>query len=297
MTELDPFNLDKHNPGADPTHWLIEVKDNLDNNQSIYIYCGKAGAASPNNGENTFPFFSDFLGSSLDTDKWIEYESDGTYTIADSILTLDSGLVYNKYEAIGAKTQHGPSRAFGMRVKCNENKTCFLLVSASDRSDGGGVEGGGIDSAAFEHWHRARNSSSIFSSIKREGVETWEGRDAGIENLFADYVYAEIRWTASAVKFAIEGVVCNTLESNVPADDMGFDFWTRPGQTGGGDPLAAWIEVDWAFVRKYVDPEPVVGTPEDIEPCVVVPEVTHRHHPTHPTEPNRGKVLSRMGSL
>jgi len=45
----------------------VKVVDNLDSNQSIYIYYGKSDATTTSNGPNTFIFFDDFSG---DLSKW-----------------------------------------------------------------------------------------------------------------------------------------------------------------------------------------------------------------------------------
>jgi len=81
-TELDHWCEDLT---ADPAVFWIEVKDDLDSNQSIYIYYGKSGASSSSNGVNTFLSFENFEGYSSDTDlengQWHRVEHNGSTEI------------------------------------------------------------------------------------------------------------------------------------------------------------------------------------------------------------------------
>ncbi|MCK4567439.1 MAG: DUF2341 domain-containing protein, partial [Candidatus Thorarchaeota archaeon] len=86
ITELD-YWLESTEASINATFW-VEVDDNLDTNQTIFVYFGNAIAEIISNGANTFPFFDDFEGSSLDLAKWSIEIPDGTATISDSVLTL-----------------------------------------------------------------------------------------------------------------------------------------------------------------------------------------------------------------
>ncbi|MCK9626936.1 MAG: DUF2341 domain-containing protein [Bacteroidales bacterium] len=56
---------------------------------TIYLYYGNPAAESTSNGDDTFPFFDDFSGSSLDTDKWeVRSNIAGSISVADSNLTI-----------------------------------------------------------------------------------------------------------------------------------------------------------------------------------------------------------------
>ncbi|MHA1929276.1 MAG: DUF2341 domain-containing protein [Candidatus Thorarchaeota archaeon] len=72
---------------TEATFW-IEVMDNLDSEQSIFIYYANDAATDESDGDDTFLFFDHFEGSSLDLTKWSIENPDGTATISDSILTL-----------------------------------------------------------------------------------------------------------------------------------------------------------------------------------------------------------------
>ena len=83
---------------SDYAVFWVEVKDDLSSSSAtIYIYYGKSDATytdAQTHGENTFLFFDDFPGTSLDTDKWTDISGD--VSVSDSWVTyqdLDTGTV------------------------------------------------------------------------------------------------------------------------------------------------------------------------------------------------------------
>ncbi len=71
------------------TFW-VEVADDLGSNVDIYVYYGKAGDSDESNGDNTFLFFDDFPGTSIDTAKWQTVNNGGSITVANSIVDIQS---------------------------------------------------------------------------------------------------------------------------------------------------------------------------------------------------------------
>ncbi len=59
--------------------------------QTIYIYYGKSDATTTSNGGQTFKFFDDFPGTSLNTDIW--YVSANNYSVSNSVLRINVGAV------------------------------------------------------------------------------------------------------------------------------------------------------------------------------------------------------------
>lgn len=78
------------------TFW-VEVQDDLSSqNVTIYIYYGNAEASSVSNGDNTFLFFDDFLGSSLNASKWTSSSrAGGTATVSGGYVTIDPAQTWD----------------------------------------------------------------------------------------------------------------------------------------------------------------------------------------------------------
>ncbi len=84
-TELDYWMQEKVDD--DYAIFWVEVADDLSsNNQTIYVYYGNSSVSTTSNGTNTFIFFDDFSGPSLDTDKWELLQGD--VGIANSSLEI-----------------------------------------------------------------------------------------------------------------------------------------------------------------------------------------------------------------
>ena len=97
---------------SDSSHavFWIEVRDNLDTDQSIYIYYGNSEASSTSDGDATFSFFDDFDDGSIDSAKWDKHglwvedggatsfsiTGDGGMSILPSLRTDDMWDMRNK---------------------------------------------------------------------------------------------------------------------------------------------------------------------------------------------------------
>jgi hypothetical protein len=85
---------------------------------SFFIYYGNPSAVSVSNGANTFPFFDDFTGSTLDTSKWNAdwtWGSGGTVSVSNSILSISSANT-NSGKAIESKTNFSVPYALRMKA-------------------------------------------------------------------------------------------------------------------------------------------------------------------------------------
>jgi len=69
----------------------VKVSADLGTNQDILIYYGNPNATNASNGDNTFLFFDDFEGTSLNTNKWsTEWLYGASYSISNSVITITS---------------------------------------------------------------------------------------------------------------------------------------------------------------------------------------------------------------
>ena len=82
----------------------------------FYMYYGNAAASTTSSGANTFQFFDDFPGNSLDSNKWDTTGVPGI-TIASSEMTINNrGAGQTDY--IQIKTAYG--KGYAMRTKCKD---------------------------------------------------------------------------------------------------------------------------------------------------------------------------------
>ncbi len=87
---------------ADPITVWVEVRDDLDTNQDIYIYYGKNGESSASDGTNTFQFFDDF-SATLNTDyKMIQYAETIGDKHADQSVGYDGTYFYTVGDGLSA---------------------------------------------------------------------------------------------------------------------------------------------------------------------------------------------------
>jgi len=239
-TELD-YWMESKIDSNNAVFW-IEVADNLDSQATIYIYYGKTGESTNSNGENTFLFFDDFSGSSLDTDKWTNYGIDNL-SVSDGLLSAnttsdDPAKVVADENGSG---QTGNNLAMRARFRLNtgsHNDQRAGLSLKTNLSDGRGYNyvlhdfsaGGGLDKVQFLDDYVVWGTAYSFNWSKG----TW-------------YI-EEIYHNGSAVKGRI--------------NDDSWDSWTRSGRSGyfalntGGYQENVTNDWDWALIRKIIDSEP-----------------------------------------
>jgi hypothetical protein len=94
--EID-YWCEEVNNGINATFWIEIPKTSITGITTIYVYYGNDQIGTASNGDDTFIFFDDFDGTSLNTTKWIEenYGGSGTVTVSGGICTL-----YNKMRII-----------------------------------------------------------------------------------------------------------------------------------------------------------------------------------------------------
>lgn len=68
----------------------VKVAADLGSNKDIYIYYGDSGASNLSNGDDTFIFFDDFEGTSIDTGKWNVDNSTGFSVSSSSLNGTDT---------------------------------------------------------------------------------------------------------------------------------------------------------------------------------------------------------------
>lgn len=86
-----PYWIESGVNSENTTIWIKVPQITASGTETIYMYYGNPTASSASNGDDTFLFFDDFSGATLNTTKWDNLcDGSGTATIVDSKLRLDS---------------------------------------------------------------------------------------------------------------------------------------------------------------------------------------------------------------
>jgi len=212
--------------------------------KTIYIYYGKSDATSISNGENTFEFFDDFPGTSIDTSKW-QYDT-GSFTVSNGVARCTEN----------AKQIRSIENIFGdveVRVKWRfssggRGNICFR--KSYDAVSGDRVRDPGYDI-------NFRNPDAD------ERLRKWPGGDNEPITLdSSSYTYTDNEWYVGFVRGYGSSISGQAAENATLLSATDTDFTS--GEVGLGTdilvtPGTDYVEFDWIFVRKYVDPEPSHG--------------------------------------
>ncbi len=213
---------------------------------TFYIYYGKADADSGSNGDATFLLFDDFLGDSLDTDKWDKVGS-GSVAVANSEVTISGN--YNT--SIYSKATHPYNTAIRCKWKASAllrypgfgygNKTQTDIIE--DSYSGQGCTIG--DLHGTETQLRGRISTTTAEETGLWGGSSWTSY----------YIYEIRRNSTTNVKFydPITPQVL-ILSTYVPT----IDLYVGIGKHYQAGSTVSSIS-DWIALRKYIDPEPTWG--------------------------------------
>jgi hypothetical protein len=251
---LQDYWIESWNNTGTSTIW-VEVANS--GTSKIYMYYGNTSAIAASNGDNTFDFFDDFLGTSLDTtNKWdVINSSAGSYSVNGGLLTIQSTgdwfgtadtslYVVSKssfsfnYAAESLINQIGSDsypRFFGLRASSATNSKMFVMVGDSDRS----------------HITNAYRDSD-------GGNAAWYGENTGIANPGNNKV----------ARFERDGNTVRSYYNNSLMNTRTVTNWNLV-KVALTDTFVAGTQqaskFDWIFVRKYGSPEPItsVGAEEN----------------------------------
>jgi hypothetical protein len=188
---------------------------------TIYMYYGGTTTAV-SNGADTFLFFDDFPGVSLDGTKWSSW---GTITVASSGATIasNSGIYRNAASATNQRT----------RAKVKETTYVaydqFIIFYT--------------DSNNYAYMN-SDNPNNYYGSIKA-GSGSWA--DSGLARNTSYHIFQMLRNGTTSILYSIDGAYAATINTNVYTGTAPLQHQT---QTGGV------IVVDWSFVALYTANEP-----------------------------------------
>ncbi|MBS3795947.1 MAG: DUF2341 domain-containing protein [Candidatus Thorarchaeota archaeon] len=240
-TQLD-YWIERSTPGDYAVFW-VEVKDNLDTSQEIYIYYGNDNAESESSGEDTFIFFDDFEDGSLDTGHKWAYE-DGSVEEEGGRLVLKGtsetrGYIYSQIAVSSGAAFHARSRASNNDISGSRAFTATIgeaLISTESCLD----------------WDYMNDIYSVDSPNRILTRTRNRGNEDSKEVTVSDYTsYEEYRtlWTSEKTVYKQGETTIRTSTSQIPTRKQRFLF-CEASQNGDDS------YVDWVFIRKYIDSEP-----------------------------------------
>mgnify|MGYP000029314597 CR=1 FL=1 len=207
---------------------------------SFYMYYGNSNVTSASNGKDTFEFFDDFDGTSLDTEKWGGNISD--FSVSDSIIKCSNSAqwIYTLTAQVTdgevvSKTKIDSGARGSIWGRTNQASTYIVTsvtgysmnyrypngdVRARKWNDGEYV----LDLTSYSHdtdWHIAKlkfNGSNItFEYEKEDGTNVYS------------YTTTDTDFSSGYIGLATDAI------------DSGSVYW------------------DYIFIKKYTDPEPSVS--------------------------------------
>jgi len=231
--EID-YWCEEVNNGINATFWIEIPKTSITGITTIYVYYGNDQIGTASNGDDTFIFFDDFDGTSLNTTKWIEenYGGSGTVTVSGGICTL-----YNKMRIINT-------------VNMTLN-TATVIKAKVDAFGSGKYHYWGVgrgDGSGYNIWIAAYSGEKRFYSM--DGVtQTYE---ASTYPDPATYRLWEIKWKSGHGLLNVDGVNYNDKTTNIPPDSASGKFCSASLDATLDD----YLYIDYVFNRKWIDPEP-----------------------------------------
>jgi len=223
---------------SDYAIFWVKITDDLSSSDvTIYIYYGKSDATTTSNGDNTFLFFDDFSGTSLDSNKWDLIEGDVEVSDGNLVLTGTSGT----RGRIEGKTVVSKPVAFHSRVKWSGSEVTACTFC--------GMRKKGVSNVYIVNYQYVSAATVRFACSNTAGTTT---SDYSVTTPTSYHIY-KTTWKTGEAKAYFDGTLKATITSYVPTDDMAA--YLREGNTGG-----QIAYVDWYFIRKWVDPEPGHGS-------------------------------------
>jgi hypothetical protein len=255
--------------------WVKVPSIPANSTKTIYVYYGNPSANSLSNGDATFDFFDDFLGTSLNTSKWtVLNSSNAGVSVSNSIFTITITSTSGGYYQIRSNNALQFGIIIESRVNASGTNGCRGWMPAFSTGTGiirydndipygdyyaGVYLSNGADN--YPGWSfgvRTADGSSTLatkSNFYGSGFNTWLRNRLIVTQSYQQAFIYDDNWNLLASSASSS----NTLPSATYYLDLG-NMWYNAGGTYS-------FQYDWARVRKYTSPEPTtsVGTEEPVQ--------------------------------
>ena len=227
-------------PNRVATFW-VKIPQLPKEGGKIYIYYGNNQAEDLSNGEEVFDFFDDFKGKGLDQQKWeIRIELGGDYNLSNSQLTLkDAEIISKDYQLKDGILEYRAKTGYEARAIIRGRKEASELTQV-----------------AYSSAYKGAEHSIVIGDI----VEANDKKPV-LPDMLYDYRIITRGENITFERYARGRGEYPVREATVRVKSTG-------GLTKGyiGLKTGARVEqdratyYDWLRVRKFVRPEPIVGS-------------------------------------
>lgn len=211
----------------------VEVADNLDSDQQIYMYYENSVVGNLSNAENTFLFFDHFEGTSLDPLKWTNStEGNGYITVANSIVTVAHGTSGTGSARIDS------INTFGINTSWRSSSSFSPIKQYSWRYLGYLGTGSG-----YALWYSASNTYRCYSQyVSTQYTNT-------INFMTDTFDPFEVRRENALInEFWWKDIFRVSHSSYISPDNLTLITWASETTASGGQ----YVKHDWVAVRKCI---------------------------------------------
>jgi hypothetical protein len=236
------------------TVWVKRYQENGEDN-TIYVYYGNPNAGDASDGNATFVFFDDFLGTSLDLNKWNGLTgTGGSISVSYSRVRLDKAEVVSKTWQItdGIIEYRGYSAAKEISSIARASVNSPWPVFTASGTQGGH---GWYQDNSTPSWSHAIYIPNAIRAYAQSPItiNKWYKYRWILDGVNLQFIRFDDTWTqeASATYTDTGGLTGGLTQGYIGL---------RVEGNGYGDRVAYY---DWIRVRKYTDPEPTVSVGEE----------------------------------
>ena len=226
----------------------VKVNGSLDSSTDIFCYYGNSSASNVSNGDNTFEFFDDFEGTSLDTNKWLNAGTN-IWSVENGNLVIES-TGDNQY-LVSKQAVKSYGIIIESRIKAEQAGDAFAhlgLIWHANTETGSSHRN---DHVYLRPHQYGGTTNSNIQPAYFDGALTQHSDKFG--SYFDWNIWYEIKVEiidSSTIKLYGNGELWHTWENQ----QHSYEHVGLVAHDGGKDYF------DYIKVRKYTDPEPAFSS-------------------------------------
>ncbi|MGQ9506524.1 MAG: DUF2341 domain-containing protein [Candidatus Bathycorpusculaceae bacterium] len=242
---------------SDYAIFWVEVADDLSTaNQTIYIYYGKSDATTVSNGDNTFIFFDNFPGTSLDTNKWNTLAgSKGSYSVNNALtLTVTERYNYGGWMHVYSKNTFDPAgKIFEARINSITQTYTYAILAWHKTAPSSPGDGGFTNAYRYEIEKATQTRYRMVKDVNSVGALLAGPSGDATPPIIIGALWAS---TGSEKEYGNRNLALSATDSDLTIGNsyVGLNLH-RTSTTATSTAVFSWV-----LIRKFVDPEPSHGS-------------------------------------